>query len=67
MPLLGAFEVAECVPPGTGALSTGSRVMCVAGEASVLLLSFQGIILALCRLFPLSEDGRGLSPSAALH
>lgn len=44
-----------------------SRVMCVAGEALVLVLSFQAVVVALCRLFPLSEDGRRLSPSASLH
>lgn len=44
-----------------------SRVMCVAGEALVLVLSFQAVVIALCRLFPLSEDGRRLSPSASLH
>lgn len=41
--------------------------MYIAGEASVLDLSFQGVVIALCRLFPLSEDGRGLSLPASVH
>lgn len=41
--------------------------MYIAGEASVLVLSCQGVVIALCRLFPLSKDGRGLSLPASLH